>query len=97
MTFGSPERRTHDYRRHGTTSLFAALDLATGKVIGECIGGIGQQSSFSSLRRLTPGSGGPRRAPNPRQLRDTQDAARAPLVRRHPGFISTSRRRAPRG
>jgi transposase len=36
MTFGSPERRTHDYRRHGTTSLFAALDVATGKVFGEC-------------------------------------------------------------
>ena len=32
---GLPERRTHDYRRHGTTPLFAALDLATGKVIGE--------------------------------------------------------------
>ena len=36
LTLGSPERRTHDYRRHGTTSLFAALDVATGKVIGEC-------------------------------------------------------------
>ncbi len=32
---GQAERRTHDYRRHGTTSLFAALDVATGKVIGE--------------------------------------------------------------
>jgi transposase len=32
---GTPELRTHDYRRHGTTSLFAALDVATGKVIGE--------------------------------------------------------------
>lgn len=32
---GIPERRTHDYVRHGTTTLFAALDLATGKVIGE--------------------------------------------------------------
>ena len=31
---GIPERRTHDYRRHGTTSLFAALDTATGAVIG---------------------------------------------------------------
>ncbi|GAB7545110.1 hypothetical protein CS8_047890 [Cupriavidus sp. 8B] len=30
-----PERRTHDYMRHGTTTLFAALDIATGKVIGE--------------------------------------------------------------
>ena len=33
---GQPERRTHDYVRHGTTSLFAALDVKTGKVIGEC-------------------------------------------------------------
>lgn len=33
---GSPERHTHDYVRHGTTSLFAALDVATGKVIGKC-------------------------------------------------------------
>ena len=32
---GVPERRTHDYKRHGTTSLFAALDLASGRVIGE--------------------------------------------------------------
>jgi transposase len=29
----TPARRTHDYVRHGTTSLFAALDMATGKVI----------------------------------------------------------------
>jgi transposase len=36
LAMGIPERRTHDYRRHGTTSLFAALDIATGKVIGEC-------------------------------------------------------------
>jgi len=32
---GMAERRTHDYKRHGTTSLLAALDLASGKVIGE--------------------------------------------------------------
>lgn len=35
MRPGTPELRTHDYRRHGTTSLFAALDVASGKVIGE--------------------------------------------------------------
>ncbi len=35
MMPGVPGRQTHDYRRHGTTSLFAALDLATGKVIGQ--------------------------------------------------------------
>lgn len=33
---GTPERRTHDYTRHGTTSLFAALNAATGEVIGKC-------------------------------------------------------------
>src|SRR5262249_16383563 len=32
---GQIERRTHDYRRHGTTSLFAALDVKTGKVLGQ--------------------------------------------------------------
>jgi transposase len=32
---GIPERRTHDYERHGTTTLFAALDIATGSVIGD--------------------------------------------------------------
>lgn len=36
MRPGQPARRTHDYKRHGTTSLFAALDVATGKVIGKC-------------------------------------------------------------
>lgn len=35
MEPGQIERRTHDYVRHGTTSLFAALDVRTGKVIGE--------------------------------------------------------------
>ena len=35
---GQPARRTHDYKRHGTTSLFAALDIATGAVIGKCYG-----------------------------------------------------------
>src|SRR5271165_6688395 len=36
MRPGQVERRTHDYVRHGTTSLFAALDVKTGKVIGQC-------------------------------------------------------------
>ena len=35
MQPGQAERRTFDYRRHGTTSLFAALDVKTGTVIGE--------------------------------------------------------------
>jgi transposase len=36
MTPGSPERRANDYSRHGTTSLFSALNIATGEVIGKC-------------------------------------------------------------
>lgn len=36
MRPGQVERRSHDYKRHGTTSLFAALDVATGKIIGQC-------------------------------------------------------------
>ena len=35
MRPGQVERRTHDYARHGTTSLFAALDTKTGKIIGQ--------------------------------------------------------------
>ena len=34
MLPGTPQRATHDYKRSGTSSLYAALDLATGKVIG---------------------------------------------------------------
>lgn len=36
MLLGQPERRTPQYLRHGTTTLFAALNIATGEVIGEC-------------------------------------------------------------
>ena len=36
MRPGQAERRSHDYKRHGTLSLFAALDTATGQVIGRC-------------------------------------------------------------
>jgi transposase len=34
---GLPERQTHDYTRHGTTTLFAAFNILTGKVIGSCL------------------------------------------------------------
>jgi hypothetical protein len=46
MRPGIPARQTHDYISHGTTSLFAALDVATGEVIGQgsVIGAIGIRS-----------------------------------------------------
>jgi transposase len=36
IEFAATEKRTHDYVRHGTTNLFAALNVATGRVVGEC-------------------------------------------------------------
>jgi transposase len=36
ISFGTTEKRTHDYVRHGTTNLFAALEVASGKVTGRC-------------------------------------------------------------
>ncbi len=37
MRPGQAERRTHDYKRHGTTSLFAALDVKAGTIVGKCL------------------------------------------------------------
>ncbi len=37
MKKGRAETMTHDYKRNGTTTLFAALDVKTGEVIGECL------------------------------------------------------------
>lgn len=36
IDFGLTEKCTHDYKRHGTTNLFAALDVATGQVVADC-------------------------------------------------------------
>lgn len=37
MVKGRASTMTHDYQRNGTTTLFAALDILTGKVIGQCL------------------------------------------------------------
>jgi transposase len=52
MRPGVPERHSHDYRRHGTTSLFAALDIASGKVIGACHRRHRHQEFLRFLRRI---------------------------------------------
>jgi transposase len=36
VDFGLTEKRTHDYKRHGTTNLFAALNVGTGQVLADC-------------------------------------------------------------
>src|SRR6266436_1683800 len=43
---------THDYKRHGTTTLFAALDVATGKVIGQCMKRHRHQEFLAFLRAI---------------------------------------------
>ena len=48
MLPGVPERATHDYKRHGTSSLYAALDLSTGKVLGALHAATERSSSSSS-------------------------------------------------
>ena len=45
-------RRHHDYQRHGTTTLFAALNLLEGTVIGQCLPRHGHQEFLTFLRRL---------------------------------------------
>ena len=52
MRPGQVERRTHDYKRHGTLSLFAALDIATGKVIGQCYPRHRSQEFLKFLREI---------------------------------------------
>ena len=52
MCLGYFEGVTQDYKRHGTTTLFAALDVATGAVIAECKPRHRHQEFLSFLRRI---------------------------------------------
>jgi transposase len=56
-----PEQRTHDYVRHGTTTLFAALEVATGRVIDQCTSRHRHQEFLAFLKQVA-------RAYPPRQL-----------------------------
>lgn len=49
---GMAERRTHDYTRHGTTSLFAALDVATGRIVNSCKSRHRHQEFLSFLKQI---------------------------------------------
>jgi transposase len=52
MTRGRAGTMTHDYKRHGTTTLFAALNVLTGVVIGECLPRHRHQEFLKFLRRV---------------------------------------------
>jgi transposase len=49
---GLPEKATHDYRRHGTTTLFAALEIATGKVTDACYDRHGKAEFLDFLKKV---------------------------------------------
>jgi transposase len=49
---GLPARQTHDYQRHGTTTLFAALNVLDGKVIGDCMSRHRHQEFIRFLERI---------------------------------------------
>jgi transposase len=49
---GHCSTQPHDYKRHGTTTLFAALDMANGRVIGECMPKHRQTEFLKFLRRI---------------------------------------------
>src|SRR5205823_7651657 len=55
MQPGQAEKRTHDYVRHGTTTLFAALEIATGEVTGLCKPRHRHQEFLIFLRHLARG------------------------------------------
>jgi transposase len=92
---------THDYKRHGTTTLFAALDVLEGRVIGQCMA---RHRHQEFIRFLTRSTARPRPAGTPsdrRQLCDAQ-ASQSPRLARtasqvpfplHPdlGFVAQRR------
>lgn len=49
---GRAATKTHDYKRHGTTTLFAALDVTSGRVIGECMPRHRAKEFLTFLRRI---------------------------------------------
>ena len=95
---GLPARQTHDYRRNGVTSLYAALEIATGRVVGPCTPHAhGRGLSGLSQAARAPVSG-PRAALHRGQLVDALDAGR-PGVAGGPsaGAAALHARPGPRG
>ena len=99
MLPGIPERRTHDYKRNGTTSLFAALDVATGSVIGKCYRRHRAREFLDFLKVID------RAVPDGLDIHIVMDnyathktdGVKAWLARRPHTATSTSRRLPPRG
>ena len=86
---GRAATMTHDYKRHGTTTLFAALDVKSGLVIGECQPRHRAKEFIRFLRRIDRmRAEAPRHPPRARQLRDAQDARGEGWLAKHPPLPS---------
>ena len=86
MCAGPAERRIHDYKRNGTTSLFAALDIAIGKVLPPL-----RQRGIPQVPQLHRGQRSPRHPHRHGQLRDPQDSRwSAKRLRQHVHYTPTS-------
>jgi len=80
MRPGIPERQTHDYYRHGTTTLFAAINVASGKVIGECKNSHKAEDYIDFLKVLD------KKAPKKKELHiivDNYSSHKAPAVKEY--------------
>ena len=84
---GRAATMTHDYKRHGTTTLFAALDVKSGKVIGDCMPRHRAKEFLKFLRRID------RRVPKSREVHlvlDNYATHKTPEVKawldKHPRF-----------
>ncbi len=98
MLPGVPERRSFDYVRHGTTDLFAALDIATGKVIGK-LSAQHRAVDFRDFLDLIDRQTDPGLAVH--VICDNLSTHKAPAVQRwllaHPRFVLRFIPRTPRG
>ena len=94
MRPGLPARMTHDYRRNGTTSLFAALEVASGKVHGLCFPRHTHSEFVDFLASVDRSTD----ADEIHLICDNYGTHKHPTVRAwlklHPRSMSTSRRRA---
>jgi transposase len=87
MKKGRAGTMTHDYKRHGTTTLFAALDVLEGKVIGRCMQRHRHQEFIRFLNAIEAQVAARKnRACDPRQLRRPHASESAAMADRHPRF-----------
>ena len=97
MKKGRAATMTHDYKRHGTTTLFAALDVKIGLVIGECLPRHRAKEFIRFLQKDRPRRAqAPRPAPDRGQLRHPQDTRGQGVARQASALHSCTSSRRPR-